>query len=219
LYQLPPPRTGRAGRPRTKGDRLPELTVLAALVKVRWQQAAVRCYDREQIVDLACWRCLWYGAFGRQPVQVVLVRPPGRVNSYDVALVSTDPGGHPRRAGGTLRRPLERGGAVRRGRQVAGVGQARNRTRLAVERTVPFGLVCLSLTVVWYALHGQPTVDVAARRAAAPWYQTKHAPSVADMLAALRRVLIAAQFRPSRLVEPTQEEILAVQHAWATAAA
>jgi hypothetical protein len=39
------------------------------------------------------------------------------------------------------------------------------------------------------------------------------------MLAALRRVLIAAQFRPSRLVEPTQEEILAVQHAWATAAA
>jgi hypothetical protein len=104
-------------------------------------------------------------------------------------------------------------------RQLAGVGQARNRTPTAVNRTVPFGLVCLSLTVVWYALYGQPAVDVAARRAAAPWYQTKHAPSVADLLGALRRVLIAAQFRPSRLVEPTQEEILAVQHAWATAAA
>jgi hypothetical protein len=89
LYQLPPPRTGRAGRPRTRGDRLPELTVLAALVKVRWQQATVRCYDREQVVALACWRCLWYGTFGRQPVQVVLVRPPGRVDGYDVALVST----------------------------------------------------------------------------------------------------------------------------------
>jgi hypothetical protein len=102
---------------------------------------------------------------------------------------------------------------------VAGVGQARNRTRLAVERTVPCGLVCLSLTVVWYALHGQPAIDIAARRAAAPWYQTKQAPSVADMLAALRRVLIAAQFLPPRLVQPTHEEILAVQHAWATAAA
>ena len=53
-------------------------------------------------------------------------------------------------------------------RQVAGVGQAHNRTRLAVERTVPFGLVCLSLTMVWYALHGQPAVDIAARRAATP---------------------------------------------------
>jgi hypothetical protein len=219
LYQLPPPRTGRAGRPRTKGDRLPELTVLAALVKVRWQQATVRCYDREQIVDLACWRCLWYGAFGRQPAQVVLVRPPGRVDGCDVALVSTDLAATPAELVGRYADRWSVEVLFEEARQVAGVGQARNRTRLAVERTIPFGLVCLSLTVVWYALHGQPTVDVAARRAAAPWYQTKHAPSVADMLAALRRVLIAAQFRPSRLVEPTQEEILAVQHAWATAAA
>jgi hypothetical protein len=216
LRQLPPPRTGR---PRTKGDRLPELTVLAALVRVRWQQATVRCYDRGQVVALACWRCLWYGAFGRQPVQVVLVRPPGRVDGYDVALVSTDLVATPAEL---VERYADRWSVevgFEEARQVAGVRQARNRTRLAVERTVPFGLVCLSLTVVWYALHGQPAVDIAARRAAAPWYQTKHAPSVADMLAAIRRVLIAAQFRPSRLVEPTHEEILAVQHAWATAAA
>jgi DDE superfamily endonuclease len=219
LYELAPPHTGRPGRPRTKGDRLPELTVLAALVKVRWQQATVRCYDREQVVALACWRCLWYGTFGRQPVQVVLVRPPGRVDGYDLALVSTDLAATSAELVGRYadRWSVEVG--FEEARQVAGVGQARNRTRLAVERTVPFGLVCLSLTVVWYALHGQPAVDIAARRAAAPWYQTKHAPSVADMLAALRRVLIAAQFLPSRLVEPTHEEILAVQHAWATAAA
>jgi hypothetical protein len=100
-----------------------------------------------------------------------------------------------------------------------GVGQARNRTPAAVERTVPFGLLCLSLTVVWYAAHGQPTADVAARRALAPWYQAKHAPSVADMLTALRRVLLAAQYLPPSLVEPTHHEILAVQAAWAEAAA
>jgi hypothetical protein len=47
----------------------------------------------------------------------------------------------------------------------------RNRTRRAVERTVPFGLACLSLVIVWYALHGQPTLDVAARRTRAPWYR------------------------------------------------
>jgi hypothetical protein len=154
LYQLPPPRTGRAGRPRTKGDRLPELTVLAALVKVRWQQATVRCYDREQVMDLACWRCLWYGAFGRQPVQVVLVRPPGRVDGYDVALVSTDLAATPAELVGRYAGRWSVEVLFQEARQVAGVGQARNRTRLAVERTVPFGLVCLSLTVVWYALHG-----------------------------------------------------------------
>ncbi len=104
-------------------------------------------------------------------------------------------------------------------RQIVGVGQARNRTRRAVERTVPFGMVCLSLVIVWYALHGQPTLDVAARRTRAPWYRTKQAPSLADMLTALRRELIAAQYRPGRQLEPTPEEILQVQAAWAAATA
>jgi hypothetical protein len=53
-------------------------------------------------------------------------------------------------------------------RQLLGVGQARNRTRAAVERTVPFGLPCVSLVVCWYATHGQPAKDVAAHRARAP---------------------------------------------------
>jgi hypothetical protein len=43
--------------------------------------------------------------------------------------------------------------------------------------------------------------------------------SFADMLTALRRVLLAAQFLAGSLVEPTQHEILAVQPAWAEAAA
>lgn len=77
----------------------------------------------------------------------------------------------------------------------------------------------MSLVVVWYAPHGQPALDVAARRARAPWYRDKHAVSFADMLVALRRVLIAAQYRPGRLLEPTLEEILQVQAAWTAAAA
>jgi hypothetical protein len=77
----------------------------------------------------------------------------------------------------------------------------------------------VSLVVCWYALHGQPAADVAARRASAPWYRDKHAVSFADMLVALRRVVLAAQYLPGSLVEPTSTEILAVQHAWAAAAA
>jgi hypothetical protein len=57
-------------------------------------------------------------------------------------------------------------------RQVAGTGKARKvRRRRAVERTMPFGLLCVSLIVCWYATHGQPTADLAASRARAPWYR------------------------------------------------
>ena len=58
-------------------------------------------------------------------------------------------------------------------KNILGVGQARNRVRKAVERTVVFGLFCHSLLIVWYSLHGHPTTDTAHRRASAPWYRTK----------------------------------------------
>jgi len=60
---------------------------------------------------------------------------------------------------------------------------------------VPFGLVCLSLAILWYARHGQPTQDLVAHRARAPWYRTKRTVSVADMLGSLRRALLAAQYQ------------------------
>ena len=55
---------------------------------------------------------------------------------------------------------------VRPGR-CRGVGEARNRTRRAVERTVPFGLICFSVVTLWYALHGHAPADVAGHRARA----------------------------------------------------
>jgi hypothetical protein len=219
LYELAPPPTGKPGRPRTKGKRLPELIVLAALTRVRFKPAVVACYGERKLVEVACWRCQWYGTFGPRPVQVVLVRAPGAPDGYDLALVSTD---LEATAAALVERYADRWPVevlFEEARQVAGVGQARNRTRKAVEWTVPFGLACVSLVVCWYALHGQPAADVAARRARAPWYRDKHAVSFADMLLALRRVILAAQYLPGSLVEPTTAEILAVQRAWAAAAA
>jgi hypothetical protein len=61
-------------------------------------------------------------------------------------------------------------------KNILGVGQARNRVRKAVERTVPFGLFCSSILTIWYALHGHDHTDAAQRRAAAPWYTTKTEP-------------------------------------------
>ncbi|MFI6358243.1 hypothetical protein ACIBJF_37780 [Streptomyces sp. NPDC050743] len=53
-----------------------------------------------------------------------------------------------------------------------------------------------SITVVWCAVHGHHPSDAAVHRARAPWYTTKTDPSLADMLAKLRRVIIAARFLP-----------------------
>jgi hypothetical protein len=220
LYALPGPRQpGQRGRPRVKGNRLPELIVLAAMTGVRWEQTRVCCYGRAQAKELASLVCLWPTVFGAQPVRVVLVRAPGAPDGYQLALVSTDLDATP-----TVL--VERYSArwsvevcLEESRQLLGVGQARNRTRAAVERTVPFGLLCVSLVVCWYAMHGQPAKDVAAHRARAPWYRHKHAVSFADMLTALRSAIIAAQYRPSRLLARTPAEILHAQAAWATDAA
>ncbi|MGH8887580.1 MAG: hypothetical protein ACRDYX_20910 [Egibacteraceae bacterium] len=84
---------------------------------------------------------------------------------------------------------------------------------------MPFGFYCLSLVILWYAIAGHTPDVVAERRRRAPWYAAKKNPSVADMLATLRRVLTAAEFRPQHPEQPTYEEIAAVRLAWKQAAA
>jgi hypothetical protein len=86
-----------------------------------------------------------------------------------------------------------------------------------VRRTVPFGLYCYSITVIWYTLHGHHPGDAAEHRAARPWYTSKTDPAFSDMLAKLRRVIIATRFTPNDQVAPTAAEIRAVQRAWAQA--
>ena len=109
--------------------------------------------------------------------------------------------------------------AIEDAKQIFGAGQARNRLAAAVHRTLPFTLACQSLAMLWYATAGHHPGDVDEHRARAPWYRTKAEPSTADMIAKLRRVLIAAKYRPVHPGEPTQAEIHTVQLAWAVAAA
>jgi hypothetical protein len=91
-------------------------------------------------------------------------------------------------------------------RHIIGVGEARNRTRRAVERTVPFGLICFSIVTVWYALHSHCADDVASHRARDRWYTTKTEPSYDDMAVKLRRVIIAARFRGHALSRPPRKK-------------
>jgi hypothetical protein len=203
LHELPPPRTGRSGRPRTRGARLGTPADLAALAVTTntWRATQVRRYGRTDTVQIAERVCLWYGSFRSRTVRVILVRDDkprtrgGDDRGYGLPLVTTDLESS---AEDLVARYASRWGieqAFADARQILGVGQARNRTRRAVERTVPFGLICFSVVPVWYALHGHAPEDVINRRTRARWYTTKTEPSYDDMIVKLRRVIIAARFR------------------------
>jgi hypothetical protein len=196
LYDLAPPRTGRRGRPALKGAKLG--TPAAVAENADWHKVTVHRYGRTESVYLAEVGCIWYGSFGNTPGRCVLVREEDSVKPYDLALFTLD-------ADATAAQVVERY-AVRwsiepsnaTGKQQMGVGQARNRVKKAVERTVPFGMLVQSLVICWYALYGHHPEDVAARRLAEPWYERKSEPSFEDMIAKLRRTLIAARFTAVR---------------------
>lgn len=216
LYELAPPRTGRRGRPRLMGQRLPKLVELAD--SAVFTATVVHRYGHTTTVQTSVRRCLWYGVLGPQQVQVVIVRDR-HASGYGIALVSTDLTASPAQI---VERYASRWSievAIEDAKQTTGVGQARNRLPAAVQRTVPFELIISSLAICWYAVAGHRPEDVTAARQLAPWYRSKTQPSVADMIAKLRRVIIAAQFQPEHPEPATPREISILRLAWADAAA
>jgi len=216
LHGLPPERTGRRGRPRVRGNRLPSLDGLAATAE--FAPHAVTRYGTTVTVQAAALTCLWYSVFGTRHVQVILVRDR-RATGYDLALVTTDLAAGP---AAVIARYASRWSievAIEDAKQVFGAGQARNRLAGAVRRTVPFQLACPALAITWYATAGHDPADVTEHRNRAPWYREKTQPSTADMHGKLRRVLIAARFKATHPDQPTPEEIRVIRLAWEAAAA
>jgi Transposase DDE domain len=223
FHQSAPPRTGKRGRPRCKGDRIGTPAQIAA--SATWKTVSASRYGTSSTVQLTERVCVWYGVWRTDTVRVILVRDTGRktktstANGYDIALVTTDLTATPTEiiARYAARWAIEV--TFFDVKNILGVGQARNRVPTAVRRTVPFGLLCHSILILWYALHGHDHDDAAQRRASAPWYRTKTEPSTLDMLVKLRRQIIATRFMPTAPRPASTQEIMEVQQAWAQAAA
>jgi hypothetical protein len=177
----------------------------------------VTCYGRTTTVQTATLACLWYGAFGTRPGRLVLVRDTARTTLLALFTTDTDTPVEHIIACYAGRWSIEV--AIETAKGPMGVGQARNRVALAVYRTVPFSMIVMSLVIVWYALAGHHPDDVTDRRTRQPWYTQKTEPSFEDMIAKLRRTIIAARFLPERPGQPTPEQINTVYLAWAAAAA
>ena len=137
--------------------------------------------------------CLWYKPFYTRPVKVILIRNPGTTDGLRRRARLH----RPQRPASELIARYDSRWTIETCHQEAkahGVGEARNRVQKAVERTVPFGFLAQTITIAWYAVHGDPEADLNERRRQAPWYRQKATVSYADMLAALRRELIRHEF-------------------------
>jgi len=217
LNRIAEPVEGAGGRPKRIGEKIGTAHQLAEQPDTTWRKASITRYGRTESVWLADIECLWYGVYRSRTMRVILLRDRGVSTGYGIAVITTD-------LGSCAEQVIERYAArwsietcFADAKQATGVGEARNRTALAVARTVPIGLITQSLVVLWYARYG--TDAVAARRAEAPWYSTKHQPAYFDMIVQLRRVMIAAKILERRPDQPTPQEIHDVVLAWEQAAA
>ncbi|MDN5861192.1 MAG: transposase, partial [Pseudonocardia sp.] len=87
LYEPAPPRTGKRGRPRTKGERLPTPPDLAAAA-TDWVDAEID--ERGTTVARRLWHrdVLWYRACPHRLVRLVVVRDPTGVQPDDFFVTS-----------------------------------------------------------------------------------------------------------------------------------
>lgn len=90
LFQPAPPRTGRRGRPRLKGDRLSRPPELAAGASDRdWQRVNLDLRGRVTERLVLTRDVLWYRVNKDDLVRLVVVRDPHGVENDDFFLTTT----------------------------------------------------------------------------------------------------------------------------------
>lgn len=187
LYQPAPPRTGRRGRPRSKGDRLPTPPELADRARRRdWRTVTVDMRGRATERLVLTRDVLWYGVNSKQLVRLVIVRDPAGSEPDDFFLTTdlTASGADTasRYAG---RWSIEV--CFRDTTQDLGGHHPQSWKRQGPERAACLSLWLHALTWSCY-LTDHPAGDTWIPR---PWYPRKSTPSFLDALAALRRTLWA----------------------------
>ena len=185
LYRDAPPRTGRRGRPRTKGERLPTPTGLAAKVaKKDWATVEVDVRGTTRIRLVHTRDVLWYTVNKTDLVRLVIVGDPDGVEPDDY-FFTTDLNAT---AAAVAERYATRWAievCFRDVKQDLGGQNPQSWKRRGPERAAALSLWLHATIWAWY-LQTHPTGRTWTPR---PWYRTKSTPSFLDALAALRRVL------------------------------
>lgn len=202
LYELTPPRTGRPGRPRTKGERLPTPTGIATAATT-WQPAVYQQRSTTITRQLHTRICLWYHVAKTRPVRLIIVRDPHGHQPDDffittdttteVAVLVSDY---------TARWSIEV--TFRDVKQALGGEDPQSWKRQGPERAACLALWIHTATWLWYL----QTWGDQRSWTPTPWYPHKTAPSFADALAALRTLLWHQRITPVWSTSPHPDETL-----------
>jgi hypothetical protein len=211
LYEpAPPRRPGQRGRPRLKGERLPNLSVVAEDPATVWELTTIANWygGGERMVEVASETAVWYstGLFA-VPVRWVLIRDPQKEFKTQ-ALLCTALNADPQKilCWFVMRWQLEV--TFQEMRRHLGFETQRQWSELAIRRTTPALLGLFSLVTLF--AHHYMTRRAADAFQQVAWYRKRH-PTFADALALVRKELWAsATFHGS----PAQSETVKVPRAY-----
>jgi len=203
LYEPAPPRTpGQLGRPRLKGERLPNLSVVAKDSSTAWRSITVADWygKAERTLETTSATAVWYGTgLPAVPIRWVLVRDP-QGEFATQALLCTDLGASPEQIVGWFALRWQMETTFQEARRHLGVETQRQWSELAIRRTTPALLSLFSLVTLF--AHKRMAQSMQAVRRAA-WYR-KPSPTFSDALALVRKELWAhVTFRRSPLEPDT----------------
>lgn len=192
LYEPAPPRaSGRLGRPRKKGRRLPTLATVATDPTTSWQRVTVALWygQANRTIEVASAVAMWFHS-GMPPVFLrwVLIRDPqGRFKTQ--ALLSTNPQATATEIVQWFVQRWQLEVTFEEVRAHLGVESQRQWSKRAIARTTPLLLALFSI-VTLLADRRVATQTIPVRRSA--WYR-KRQPTFGDALALVRRQLWASE--------------------------
>src|SRR5215217_1036081 len=206
LYEPAPPRyPGRIGRPRLKGERLPNLWVLAKDPKTDWMPIMVAHWygGKKRTVEVVSGTALWHSTgLPAVPLRWVLIRDP-KEEFTTQALLCTDLCAQPGQIISWFVRRWQMEATFQEVRQRLGFETQRHWSERSIGRTAPALLGLFSLVTL--LAHRQTARSTATARRAA-WYDKPY-PTFSDALALVRKEL---WMQETFCVSPPQDDTVKV---------
>jgi hypothetical protein len=204
LFEGPPQRTGKRGRPRVRGARLESPDAMSKrLANSDFDLVEYNC--RGKTVAALVWstRALWYKVDSRRLVTVLIARDPAGVLA-DAFFVSDDEDATDAEilAAYAGRWAIEV--TNREVKQCLGAEDPQCWKYQGPERAAHLSLWLYSAIWTWYIGTFGTEVTWTPR----PWYRQKATPSFLDALAALRRTLWAERIMPLSLFRRAHDKII-----------
>jgi len=192
LYEpAPPRRPGQIGRPRLKGERLPNLSEVAEGPGTIWESAKIANWygSGDRTVEISSKTAVWYSTgLPAVPIRWVLIRDP-EGGFKPQALLCTDLSADPQEIVCWFVRRWQLEVTFQEMRRHLGFETQRQWSEMAIRRTTPALLGSFSLITLF--AHRWMRQEAGTFRRQAAWYHKAH-PTFADALALVRKELWAA---------------------------